>query len=421
MESQEPQYRTGPFPLPPKRGSRRVDENAVQETHLTSRPFLLMEGGPLFHLEKRMGLIAENAPLRKRIAVLAAVVTWLPLLVLSALQGRAFGHSVVVPFLRDFGAYTRFLLAVPLLILAENLLAPRLAEAAAHFVDSGVVQEKSFKQFDNIVDRQLRLRDSVLAEVILVILAYIFSIIGFKLTAVHLTSWYATRTDGALSLTWAGWWLTAFCTPLFQFLALRWLWRLFLWFQFLGRVQDLDLQLYPTHADEAGGLGFVGEAQRFFGILLLAFSVGSAGVLANDIVYDKVPLRNFLPAIGVYVVTALIILIGPLLLFAGTLLKTKREGLREYGTLSTAYSGEFYRKWILLRDANREPLLGTEDIRSLADLGNSYALVQKMKAMPIDPLTILHLVIASLLPMIPLLLTVMPLKDILKLLMKVWV
>src|SRR5215472_13184560 len=101
----------------------------VQAVHLTSRRLLLMEGGPLFRLEKRTGLIQENVPLKKRRAVLAALLTWLPLFILSALQGAAFGHSLRVPYLRDFSVYTKFLLALPLLILAENLLGPRLAVA----------------------------------------------------------------------------------------------------------------------------------------------------------------------------------------------------------------------------------------------------------------------------------------------------
>jgi hypothetical protein len=391
----------------------------VQGVHLTSRPLLLVEGGPLFRLERRTGLIKENAPLKKQRALLAALLTWLPLFVLSAFQGHAFGQAVQVPFFRDFSAYTRFLLAVPLLILAENLLGPRIAEAAAHFIESGVVQERDFSRFDAIIERQLRLRNSVLAEVIIAVFAYVFTIIGFKMTAVHVTTWYATPTDGGTVFTWAGWWLILFCTPLFQFLCFRWFWRLFLWFQFLGRVRKLDLRLYATHGDGAGGLGFVGETQRFFGVLLCAFSIASAGVLANNIIYDKVPLQNFAPAVAVYLVITLIVLTAPLLLFAGTLLKIKRKGLDEYGTLSTAYSGEFHRKWILREGSNREPLLGAGDIQSLADLGNSYAIVQKMKAIPIELRTILHLIVATLLPLVPLVLTVMPLKDLLRLLMKV--
>lgn len=197
------------------------------------------------------------------------------------------------------------------------------------------------------------------------------------------------------------------------------MWRLFLWFQFLARVRRLDLQLYPPHPDQAGGLGFVGEAQRFFGILLFAFSVGSAGVMANDILYDKIPLKHFAPAIAAYVVVALLIVVGPLVVFTGTLLRTKRVGLRQYGTLATSYTGLFHKKWIEHGNPENEPLLGTGDIQSLADLGNSYGFVEKMKPLPVDPRTLIHLVIASLLPMTPLLLTVMPLKDVLKLLLKV--
>src|SRR5579883_1457083 len=112
-----------------------------------------MEGGPLFNLQKRVGIIQQHAPFRKRRAIIAASVTWVPLLLLSALQGRAFGHEVPVSFVRDFSTYTRFLLAIPLLLLAENILAPRIAETAKHFIISGMIIEKDYGQFDNIVER----------------------------------------------------------------------------------------------------------------------------------------------------------------------------------------------------------------------------------------------------------------------------
>jgi hypothetical protein len=390
-----------------------------QNSRFTSRPFLLMRGGPLFNIQKRLGLIKEDAFLTKRRALVVALLTWVPLLLLSALQGRAFGHSVQVPFLRDFSAYTRFLLAIPLLVLGENILGPRIAGAAAHFIKSGLVLEKDFPQFDKAVEDSLRWRDSAFVEIALAILAYVFTFIAFTETAIHVSTWYATQTDHGGSFTWAGLWLLGFSVPLFQFLILRWLWRLFLWFRFLAYLRRLDLQLFPTHPDRAGGLGFVGEAQRFFGIVLFAFSVGSAGVMANDIVYDKIPLKNFAPAIAVYVVVALIIVLGPLVIFSVTLLKTKRLGLHEYGRLATTYTGSFQKKWIEHKTPDPESLLGTSDIQSLADLGHSYELVEQMRPLPIDPLTVIHLVLASLLPMMPLLLTVMPLKDMLELLLKI--
>src|SRR6185437_6620377 len=165
-----------------------ISPPAESPRYPNTRPFLLMQGGPLYRIERRVGLIKQNAPLTVRRAILAALVTWIPLLILSAMQGTAFGHKVPVPFLRDIGTYTRFLLGVPLLVLAEIVLGQRVAEAAEHFVTSGVIGEKDFKQFDHIVESGLRLRDSVFAEIVIVILSYAVSIWGFGMTAVHVST-----------------------------------------------------------------------------------------------------------------------------------------------------------------------------------------------------------------------------------------
>jgi hypothetical protein len=377
-----------------------------------------MEGGPLFNFQSRVGLVKGAASGIKRRAIAAALLTFFPLFILSALQQRAFTH-VEVPFVRDFSTYSRFLFAIPLLLVAEIILGPRIAAAAAYFIEAGLVLEKDYAKFAAIIDRGMKSRDSILAEVVLAILAYIFAIVGLKETAIHASTWYATRTATGHSLTWAGIWLIAFCAPLFQFLTYRWVWRLFLWFQFLHRANKLDLQLFPTHPDGAGGLGFVGETQRFFGIILFALSIGTVGVLANDIAYDKVPLENFTAAIAVYVVAAVLIIVLPLVVFSNRLLRTKRIGLHQYGMLATVYTGLFQKKWIQRGNSENEPLLGSADIQSLADLGNSFGFIEKMKPLPIDLLTLLHLIAASLLPVVPLLLLVMPLKDVLKLLFKV--
>src|SRR5271163_4724412 len=111
-----------------------------------SQPLLLMEGGPFFNLQRRLGLITQNSNRIKRRALLAALVTWLPLFLLAAIHGRAFGRSVPVPFVRDFSAYTRFLLAIPILVFAENILGPKIASAAAYFVNSGLVLEKNYRR-----------------------------------------------------------------------------------------------------------------------------------------------------------------------------------------------------------------------------------------------------------------------------------
>jgi hypothetical protein len=386
---------------------------------MNHRRFLLTEGGPTYRLETRVGLIRANSTRILRRALLSILLTWIPLLILSALQGNAMGHMVPVPFLRDFAVHARFLLAVPLLLLAETLLGSRLAHAASHFVDSGLILEKDFARFDAAIESGLRWRDSTAVEVILICMAYAFTTMSLLSTAIHVSTWYAVRSTAGVSLTWAGWWFVLFCVPLFQFLTLRWLWRLFLWAQFLWRMNYLDLQLVPTHPDEAGGLAFVGESQRFFGVVLLAYSIAVAGVLANGVLYDRYPLPHFAPAIAAYVFVAVAIVLIPLLVFSGTLLKTKRLGLYQYGTLGTEYTSSFHKKWITDPRLTGEVLLGTGDIQSLADLGNSFAFVEKMNAVPMGPRTPVHLALACLIPMAPLLLTMMPLAELLKMLFKV--
>src|SRR5207248_2465606 len=240
-------------------------------------------------------LIREHSLRVVRRAVLFVLLTWVPLLVLSALQGTAIGHRVVVPFLRDFAVHARLIMAMPLLILAEVMLGPHLAEAAIHFVGSGLVPHGDFKRFDNAVEQALRWRDSKLPELVLLLLAYIFATISLRSMAVHVSTWFALPIGTTVSLTWAGWWLALFCTPFFHFLLLRWFWRLFLWGQFLWRMSKLNLQLIPTHADEAAGLGFIGKAHQFFSIILLSASIAASGALANSIVYDNIPLPHFGP------------------------------------------------------------------------------------------------------------------------------
>lgn len=200
------------------------DSNAIPDpNHMhKSRPFLLMEGGPLYRIEKRVGLVHANAPLTIRRAFVAVFLTWLPLLIFTLLRGTALG-GVRIPFLHDFSAYSRFLFGIPLLLIVELILAPRIAEAAEQFLLSGIVTAKDYKHFDAAVENGLRLRDSGFAEIVIAILAYSFTFTNYRALAVHTSTWYSSvRPDGSYGLTGAGWWQLLVSAPLLQFLILRW-------------------------------------------------------------------------------------------------------------------------------------------------------------------------------------------------------
>jgi len=59
-------------------------------------------------------------------------------------------------------------------------------------------------------------------------------------------------------------------------------------------------------------------------------------------------------------------------------------------------------------------MLGTADIQSLADLGNSFGLIRSMRALPIQTADFVAMAIPGVIPAIPLAATVMPVADIVK-------
>jgi len=62
--------------------------------------------------------------------------------------------------------------------------------------------------------------------------------------------------------------------------------------------------------------------------------------------------------------------------------RVRKAGLLEYGKPTQSYTVSFDRKWVHPIERPNEPLLGTGDMQSLADLGNSFALVDAMMVAP---------------------------------------
>ncbi len=175
----------------------------------------------------------------------------------------------------------------------------------------------------------------------------------------------------------------------------------------------IDLALLPTHPDRCGGLGFLAGVGPAFSPVLVAQGLMLAGTIASKIFHAGASLPEFkLELIGIVAVMVFAIL-GPMLAFSPKLGAAKRAGLREYGTLAQQYAREFDRKWLRDGAPADEPLIGSADIQSLADLGNSFEVVKGMRLVPFTLQAVLQLAVASLLPVAPLLLTMVSLEELL--------
>ena len=170
----------------------------------------------------------------------------------------------------------------------------------------------------------------------------------------------------------------------------------------------------PAHPDRAGGLGFLGINTYAFAPLLLSQSVLISAMIAGRILYQGAQLQAFKVELAGALVFALLQALGPLIVFAPGLLAAKRRGLREYGLLADRYVREFDRKWVRGGAAAEEPFVGSADIQSLADLGNSMAVIREMRPMPFGKETVIQLAFMTAMPLLPLALTVFPLDELIR-------
>ena len=378
--------------------------------------FSLVLGGPLFQLLRRAHLTDDALLLVRQRIVVIALIVWLPLLVLTALEGHLLGGSGAVPFLLDIDVHVRFLVAMPLLIAAELVVHQRMRSLVQVFQERNLIPESAMPRFNAAITSAFRLRNSVLAEVLLIAFVYVVGVLVVwrQYTALSTATWYATPSVDGSTLSLAGIWYGYVSLPFFQFLLCRWYFRLFIWARFLWQVSRIRLKLVPTHPDRVGGLGFLSATVYAFSLLAVAHGALLAGQIANRIFFLGATLPDFKGEIVVLVFFLVFLVFGPLLVFAPQLAEAKRVGLREYGTLAERYVRDFDAKWLRGGAIAGEPLVGSADIQSLADLGNSYEVVRTMRVVPATTEAVVQLLVATLAPIVPLALTMMPWDQLLK-------
>ena len=396
---------------------------------MNSKPWVLQEppdfslvlGGPLYQLLRRSHLAGDALELLRRRIMVFVLLTWAPLLLLSIAEGHAWGGSVQLPFVHDIELHVRLLLALPMLVVAELIVHQRMRPVVRQFLERGLIPDAARAQFDAAIASAMRLRNSITAEVLLIALVYVVGV-GFvwrTQLALDVASWYGVSVDGKWQPSLAGWWMGCVSLPLFQFLLLRWYFRLFIWARFLWQVSRIELSLMPAHPDRCGGLSFLTSVSQAFAPVLFAQGAALGGMIASRIFYAGATLLEFkVELIGTVAVMVFAIL-GPMLVFMPKLAAAKRAGLREFGTLAQSYVREFDHKWLRGGAPADEPLVGSADIQSLADLGNSFEVVKEMRLVPFTMRSVLQLAVLTLLPVGPLLLTVFSLEQVLDGLMKV--
>lgn len=359
------------------------------------------ESAPPYHLESWLGLMRAGHPHVVRRAVLAVAVAWLPLAVLTLVRGDFMRPDHANAFLLDMGCYARFVIALPLLVLAEAVSAPRLTAIARQFLTGGLIAEADRAAYERAVASTRRLLRSPVAEGAAFILAYalVASVLASKPdTAVPL--WHGTIFGERIAATPAGWWGLLVSLPLLFVLLLGWLWRVGLWARFLWLMSRIDLKLIPSHPDGAGGLGFLTTSLEAFLPLSFTFGVLAAGPVLNLVVHRGAsPVQFRLQAVGVALFAA--VLFGtPLLVFMRRLIDAHHRGVLSYGAFAIRAGQEFELKWLTPEAADEQTL----QARDFAATNGLYSIARnaiKMRTLPFEARSIALLGGAALVPFVP--------------------
>lgn len=367
---------------------------------------LFLSTGERFSDSSKSSRLLEGARVSAgRVAVFLAAVTWLPLAILAVVEGVAWTDRLTVPLLKDFLPYGQFLLAVPVLVLGENVVGRRLGWTVAELRRSDVLAPEDTPRLEALLTRAVGLWRGRSVNGVLLLLTYAAAVPSLWVAPEWLTGGWQYAGD---RITLPAWWYLLVSLPVWRFLALRWLWRLLVWTFVLWKVGKLKLQPKPAHPDRAGGLAFLGASQAAFGLLVFAFGLQLSCLLADAIRYENAKLMAYRGQVTAFVLISVIVLLLPLLPFVPKLVRARGESI--VFLTGSGYQGAQYleRK---LRD-DRSGALPTDDVSGLCDFGALYENALQMKPLPLVMRHVLTLVLAALLPFLPLVFLQIPAQEV---------
>jgi hypothetical protein len=366
------------------------------------RSFSLNYGGPFYHLLRRLHLVAPSGNVR---VWWLAVFAWLPLAIGEGT--RLLLGMAPDPTLYDLSVHVRLLFALPVMLLAERLTERTCRRAISSLHDGHFCEEHAL---DSIVARAERRRDAAWPEGMLLAIA---------LGGGQLAMWRITGSTGLVhgdtevgAFSYPRMWYVVIALPLAQFVMYRWLWHWAIWASMLFRISRLPLVAVATHPDRAAGLGILGRPIAGFAYFALAISAVLSSAWGTQLLAHRATVKSHLAALAVFVVLMIALAVAPLLLFCGQLFRIRLATLFAYSDFATDYARRFHRKWI--EGGFGKQSLGSADIQSLSDLGNSFQVIDQTRLFAFGPRAIVAVLIASILPMIPLYASTLTLEQLLE-------
>ena len=343
--------------------------------------------------------------------VVLSLGTWLPLIALAAFSGVLNGEPRFAALIADLPVHARLLLAIPLLIDAATRSDCAVAAATRLGIERVTVPE----DLDKLRRALARLERGRRSWIVVVVTAALAVGGGVRLAHLALSSpasnWLRPDVDQWLSLP--GLWYCAICAPIFFFLLMRVAWRWLLWTIVVVRTSLLRLTVVPSHGDSAGGLGVIGVMPLRFTSAVAAVSLVVGMTWLKQVLFHGAHAQQYArPAAGLLVLM-LLLFFSPPLVFVPQLTRLKLRALHDFGELVFHTNATFERRWVS-PGADPDGLLKTGEASTVTDLGQVYTQVERMWVFPFRRSAFIGVVAAVVLPLLPVVIAELGVRDLLK-------
>jgi len=374
----------------------------------------LVRGGPFYRAQEALRLVhPDRWNVGKRV-IFALAIGWLPLVLITLLLNP----RALAGLLTDYTVNARMLFGVPILLAGQPVMETAFRAIVRAIRDAGLLTPSDTDRLDQTLARLIRLRDSVIPELIFVVMAYAKVAETVKTQLMYVRPWGLVGTGVEIHLSTAGWYYVLVSQLLYQLLILISIWKWLLWCIFLYRLSKMDLQLVPTHPDQHGGIGFLGLSPAAITPTFLVISAVIGATWRAEILREHVHWLSFKVEAIVLFGVVLIVTLGPLLLFVPRLTRLRRLGIFEYGALGQFESMQFHKRWIQHRVGREEEFPASPEASTLTDYGSSYQNIERLQPFPFDQGAFFALILAVAIPLLPVVLAEVPFVTVLKALLE---
>jgi hypothetical protein len=371
----------------------------------------LLYGGAWARVRETLRLSRSDGRPIVPVALLIGIGCWVVTLALAYLESGG-GGMAVRRVLGDYGVMVRLLLAVPILLLDDYRVDQQISLILPGVLAGGLFAPENREAWEESI-RATRRRITSAATLLVIGAIVVFLIVSTlhrPVAGIASSDWMPG--SGPAGLSWAGLWYTVVARPIFLFLGILWIWRWISISLFVWKTSRSPLELLPSHPDRMGGLAiFMWIVTAVMSVIFVASAVVSAEVY-HEMATQGMSLRSFAPLLIAIPVLAVVVAMGPFLFFTPLLLRLRRRALYLYGVLAAQHSILFEKRWFT-RNAPRDELMGASEISSLTDLATAYFVAESIHAVPFGRGTLITLILAAAVPMIPVVLLEVPLKQIL--------